>query len=171
MHTRHLLADGKVTCPIVPNKMLQQCPHCSYSVKKPSHLKVHICTHTGEKPYLVEMCGWGYAYSSNYRKHMHSVIQATICIHKCPHCPYFTKHSPWVLRQYILERIRSHTRVSCVQHLQSVVIVWTTLVNIFQSVDMCVKVTQSLISYKKLLIPKYIELPTPHTPVSFIISL
>ena len=52
---------------------LHQCPHCPYSTRQSSHLKGHIRTHTGEKPYLCKMCGQSFADSSSRNRHMHSV--------------------------------------------------------------------------------------------------
>ena len=54
------------------NKKLHQCPHCPYSARTYSRLKLHISTHTGEKPYSCKECGRCFNSSSGLRYHMYS---------------------------------------------------------------------------------------------------
>ena len=83
-----------------------QCPHCPYIAKQSEHLKNHIRTHTGEKPYSCEECDQSFAHSASLSYHMrtkHSTDPAKV--HQCPHCPYSTKHSAMILQRHI----RTHT--------------------------------------------------------------
>ncbi|ORX61909.1 hypothetical protein DM01DRAFT_1265204, partial [Hesseltinella vesiculosa] len=48
------------------------CPHCGKDFRKASGLKVHMYTHTGEKPYqcTFEHCNKEFSVLSNLRRHM-----------------------------------------------------------------------------------------------------
>ena len=45
------------------------CPHCGRGFKSTENLKIHIRTHTGEKPYNCDICNYASADPSNFRKH------------------------------------------------------------------------------------------------------
>ena len=56
-----------------------QCPLCPYFTKHgPANLRRHILTHTGEKPYLCEVCGHSFAQSGNLNTHMRSKHSAKV---------------------------------------------------------------------------------------------
>ncbi|KAL1921744.1 uncharacterized protein VTP21DRAFT_10386 [Calcarisporiella thermophila] len=49
-----------------------QCPYCSKRFSRPSSLKIHTYSHTGEKPFVCteEGCGRSFSVQSNLRRHM-----------------------------------------------------------------------------------------------------
>ena len=94
-HTKSSLSRTSRPC---PNRS-HQCPHCPYLAKRSDHLKDHIRTHTGEKPYSCKECGKSFTQSAHLGAHLRSHDQAKV--HQCPHCPYSTKHSAAALRSHI----------------------------------------------------------------------
>ena len=65
---------------------LLKCPDCSYSTVYKSNLRVHMMTHSGEKPYKCSDCSYATARKSNLRVHMttHSGEKP----YKCSDCSY-----------------------------------------------------------------------------------
>ncbi|GAA97902.1 uncharacterized protein L969DRAFT_96281 [Mixia osmundae IAM 14324] len=46
------------------------CPFCSKKFSRPSSLRIHVYSHTGEKPYTCELCHRGFSVQSNLRRHL-----------------------------------------------------------------------------------------------------
>ncbi|KDQ21442.1 hypothetical protein BOTBODRAFT_74507, partial [Botryobasidium botryosum FD-172 SS1] len=48
-----------------------ECPYCQKRFNRPSSLKIHVNTHTGEKPFLCTFpgCGRPFSVMSNMRRH------------------------------------------------------------------------------------------------------
>ncbi|KAI9226537.1 MAG: hypothetical protein DHS80DRAFT_5397, partial [Piptocephalis tieghemiana] len=45
------------------------CSICSRRFSRPSSLRTHILTHTGERPHVCMICGRGFAVRSNLKRH------------------------------------------------------------------------------------------------------
>ncbi|MPC32254.1 Protein krueppel [Portunus trituberculatus] len=48
------------------------CPVCQRLFGKRHHLKDHMYTHTGERPFPCPVCGLGFSQKSNMRRHARS---------------------------------------------------------------------------------------------------
>ncbi|PFH53788.1 hypothetical protein AMATHDRAFT_130967, partial [Amanita thiersii Skay4041] len=48
-----------------------ECTYCGKGFNRPSSLKIHLNSHTGEKPFIcpVENCGRSFSVLSNMRRH------------------------------------------------------------------------------------------------------
>ncbi|KAJ7287572.1 hypothetical protein C8J57DRAFT_591024 [Mycena rebaudengoi] len=54
-----------------------QCTYCNKRFNRPSGLKIHLTTHTGDKPFICpeESCGRSFSVRSNMRRHVRIVHQ------------------------------------------------------------------------------------------------
>ena len=76
-----------------------QCTHCEKSFGKSSHLRDHIRTHTGDRPYRCQYCDKAFTQYSNLRTHTR--IHTGEKPYRCRHCnKSFTQ----------AVTLRSHTR-------------------------------------------------------------
>ena len=78
-HTRaHTSSGYPTTEPKLKNAHRYHCQHCNKSFSRPSSLRIHIYSHTGEKPFQCHFqgCGRSFSVHSNMRRHLR--------VHYCP---------------------------------------------------------------------------------------
>ena len=68
-----------------------KCRVCSYEAGYASALKIHIRTHSGEKPYKCTFCSHSATTSGNLKTHLRKHTGETP--YACPHCNYKAKHN------------------------------------------------------------------------------
>ena len=65
---------------------MHQCPYCRYSTSVLTHMKRHVRTHTGEKPFACTFCSYTCSTKENLKKHIRTHTGEKPYF--CPHCPY-----------------------------------------------------------------------------------
>lgn len=74
LSVRDINIQREVSCSVSPNTRYKHyaCPQCFKMFSRPSNLKVHIYTHTGERPFVCTFrdCGRSFSVRSNMRRHM-----------------------------------------------------------------------------------------------------
>ena len=67
---------------------LHKCNLCDYAATQAVHLKAHLKTHSGEKPYKCTQCIYASANLCNLRKHMHSGGEKPNIYNQCKFSSY-----------------------------------------------------------------------------------
>ncbi|KAK7085500.1 hypothetical protein SK128_009396 [Halocaridina rubra] len=65
---------------------IHRCPYCQYATTIVTHMKRHILSHTGEKPYSCSHCSYSCITKDDLKKHIRTHTGEKPYL--CPHCPY-----------------------------------------------------------------------------------
>ncbi|XP_026800143.3 zinc finger protein 513a isoform X1 [Pangasianodon hypophthalmus] len=79
-------ADGEGAGPENGQQKLNSCPLCGFSSRYTNHVKRHMKTHNGEKPYRCSLCSYASAQLVNLQRHLR--IHTGEKPYKCEHCTF-----------------------------------------------------------------------------------
>ncbi|MCJ8743673.1 hypothetical protein PDJAM_G00096870 [Pangasius djambal] len=79
-------ADGEGAGPENCQQKLNSCPLCGFSSRYTNHVKRHMKTHNGEKPYRCSLCSYASAQLVNLQRHLR--IHTGEKPYKCEHCTF-----------------------------------------------------------------------------------
>ena len=75
------------------------CSECSYSTRKKSNYTSHLLIHTGEKPFVCEMCDKGFSLKGDLVVHIRA-LHTGERPYKCDSCDYETADSSNLATRY-----------------------------------------------------------------------
>lgn len=79
-------AGGDEGGPENGQQKLNSCPLCGFSSRYTNHVKRHMKTHNGEKPYRCSLCSYASAQLVNLQRHLR--IHTGEKPYKCEHCTF-----------------------------------------------------------------------------------
>ncbi|XP_053444319.1 zinc finger protein 513 isoform X1 [Nycticebus coucang] len=79
-------AGGPGGGPLLPPRLLYSCRLCTFVSHYSSHLKRHMQTHSGEKPFRCGRCPYASAQLVNLTRHTRTHTGEKP--YRCPHCPF-----------------------------------------------------------------------------------